>query len=198
MKYLLILCLFISGCASMETDRWTATPLDHSRTASLVAKYNNLSTIVVVPNGPQIGDKCPECNDPPGQCGVGSVGDGTVCVKCENCGGDGKIDEKDLNPQMKEEVFIPLKKENKEVVQKPQLTNEIFYYSRPGCSWCVKWENEVKQKLINSGWKVTPKLDLENPVPHFKMIISGVEKTHTGYMSVPQFTQYYNSVVKKK
>ena len=41
--------------------------------------------------GPKVGDVCPNCN------GTGKVGDGTVMVPCAVCGGDGRIDEEDLN-----------------------------------------------------------------------------------------------------
>jgi hypothetical protein len=198
MKYLLILCLLISGCSNIENEQWSTTALDHAVASSLVAKYNTLDSIKNVPSGPvepQIGDKCPECNDPPGQCGVGKVGDGRICVKCEKCDGDGKIDERDLNKELPKES-VPQQEEKKELGN--NLRNEIFMYTRKGCGWCTKWENEVKQKLVDKGWKVTPKEDKENAVPHFKMIISGVEKTHKGYMDIPQFTKYYNEVVKKK
>lgn len=42
------------------------------------------------------GDKCPDCNDPPGACGVGRVGDGRICQTCDRCKGDGIIHESDL------------------------------------------------------------------------------------------------------
>lgn len=45
---------------------------------------------------PKPGDKCPDCNDPPGACGVGKVGDGRICQTCDLCKGDGRIDESDL------------------------------------------------------------------------------------------------------
>jgi hypothetical protein len=194
MKYALILLLLITGCVTPENQEWSSSSLDHSVASALVAKYNTIDSGKNVPDGPvepQIGDKCPECNDPPGQCGVGKVGDGRICVKCEKCGGDGRIDEKDLNPDgQKPEQPAPQKEEKKELGQ--TLRNEIFMYTRSGCVWCTKWEREVLPKLKNQGWKITPVTDLRNGVPHFKMYISGVEKTHQGFMSVEQFTQYFN------
>jgi thioredoxin-related protein len=192
MRYILILFLFIGGCTTTTQEEWYPSSLDYAVTSSLVAKYNTLDSGKSVPDGPvepRVGDKCPECNNPPGQCGVGRVGDGRICVLCEKCGGDGRIDEKDLKPKTPEQP-APQKEEKKELGQ--TLRNEIFMYTRSGCSWCTKWEREVLPKLQSQGWKITKVNDTQNAVPHFKMYISGVEKTHRGFMPVSQFTQYFN------
>jgi len=193
MKYALILLLFIGGCATTTQEEWQPTPLDYAVTSSLVAKYNVLPTPTTIVRELKIGP-CDECNS------TGVLGDGVTKIKCPRCNGKGHIDqsdidrhnkEKDLNPDgQKPEQPAPQKEEKKELGQ--TLRNEIFMYTRSGCSWCTKWEREVLPKLKNQGWKITPVTDLRNGVPHFKMYISGVEKTHQGFMSVEEFTQYFN------
>jgi thioredoxin-related protein len=195
MKYILILLLFITGCGvTTQTQEWSGSPLDRSVASALVAKYNTIDSVKNVPSGPvapKIGDKCPDCD------GKGTVGDGTIKSKCNRCDGDGRIDEKDLNPDgQKPEQPAPQKEEKKDLGQ--TLRNEIIMYTGPRCIWCTKWKNEVKGKLQNAGWRITEVQETRSVgIPHFKMYISGVEKTHQGFMSVEQFTQYFNEVNNK-
>jgi hypothetical protein len=188
MRYLLIFCLLMAGCSGQPADQWTAMPLDLARSSSLVAKYNTISSSLVVPKGPQIGDQCPDCG------GTGVVGDTVVTFKCEKCDGDGRIDEKDLSRIVAEDS-APQKEEKKELGQ--SVRNEIIMYTNSGCYWCEKWKLEVEPKLKSKGWKITHLIDSQNPIPNFKMYISGVEVKHSGFMSVAQFNKYFNDVKKK-
>lgn len=198
-KLYLIFLLFLSGCIlEPGQEEWNPTSLDHARSTALVALYNTDNTSVVTPIGPQVGDKCENCN------GTGKVGDGRVSTICVVCGGNGVIDEKDLlapGDIESEPVVTPKPIVRPEPV-KAVLRNEIIMYTGPRCIWCTKWKNEVKYKLINSGWTVVEVQETRSiGIPHFEMYISGVRKTHSGYMSVAQFTQYFNEatgVVSKK
>lgn len=189
MRYLLIFCLLLSGCSGQPADQWDAMPLDLARSSSLVAKYNTLSSSVVVPKVPQIGDQCPDCG------GTGILGDGTIKLKCDKCDGDGRIDEKDLSSDMIANDSAPQKEEKKELGQ--LVRNEIIMYTNSGCYWCEKWKLEVEPKLKAKGWKITHVIDSQNPIPNFKMFLSGVEVKHSGFMSVAQFNKYFNDVKKK-
>lgn len=187
-NYIIIFLLLFSGCS--QEEKWEVNPFNHAIVSTLVAKYNTLDSTINIPSGPKVGDKCPECNDPPGSCGVGKVGDGRVCVLCERCGGNGIIDEENIKPSNGNNP-------EPEPTPQPQLRNEIIMYSRPNCIWCTRWEKEVMPKMIEAKWKVFKVNDNQNAVPHFEMYIKGVKKTHRGYMSVEQFKKYYDEVVKK-
>lgn len=97
-----LLLIFIAGCGEIKSIN-NPKPIDHAISSAIIAA-SNLETQQVIPNpnNPKVGDKCPQCNDPPGKCGVGKVGDGVTCQSCPMCRGDGKIDEKDLNNEIEE------------------------------------------------------------------------------------------------
>lgn len=109
MNRLIFFLLLFVGCTPPATQ-WDAGVEDHTRASALLAKYNALETSPspVTPNGPTVGSNCPECNDPPGGCGPGKVGDSVVCVPCGVCGGDGKIDENDVRSTEENEAIIKM------------------------------------------------------------------------------------------
>lgn len=106
--------LFFVGCGAKDGINWSPNETDHTRATALMAKYNVFGADLVTPgpspnpSGPKVGDKCPECNDPPAYkphgCGPGNVGDGTICFPCGVCKGDGKIDEGDASGEEYEKV----------------------------------------------------------------------------------------------
>lgn len=199
-NYIIIFLLLFSGCS--QEEKWEVNPFNHAVVSTLVAKHNTLSSAINIPFDPKVGDKCPECNDPPGSCGVGKVGDGRVCVVCEKCGGNGIINEENLKPSPTPQPApnpspAPTPNPKPEPAPQPQLRNEIIMYSRANCIWCDRWEKEVMPKMIEAKWKVFKVNDNQNAVPHFEMYIKGEKKTHRGYMSIEQFKKYYDEVIKK-
>lgn len=172
----LLLILFFAGCNAKTQTFTPAGPLNHAHAAALIAKYSSLvDAQPVTPDGPNVGDKCPQCNDPPGKCGVGKVGDGVVCDTCPLCKGDGKIDERDLQAEPQalklEETLEPTKVEPR---VSPEVTSDkkIVWYYKPACPPCEQWEREVYPIVIKNGWTVQKVLDQNNPVPHFEIQIS--------------------------
>lgn len=101
------------------------------------------------PVDPVAGDKCPDCNDPPGRCGVGKVGDGVQCDTCGRCNGDGRVDEADLTGQsVLEPVPDPATDTpaaQREVVL--HITTEFWK------GWPAKWNAETRPLFREQGWK---------------------------------------------
>jgi hypothetical protein len=172
----LLLILFFVGCNAKTQTVTPAGPLNHAHAAALITKYSSLvDAQPVTPDEPNVGDKCPQCNDPPGKCGVGKVGDGVVCDTCPLCKGDGKIDERDLQAEPQalklEETPKPTKVEPR---VSPEVTSDkkIVWYYKPACPPCEQWEREVYPIVIKNGWTVEKVLDQSNPVPNFEIQIS--------------------------
>jgi len=182
----LLLILFCVGCTTKTQTFTQAGPLNHAHATALIAKYSNLvATQPVTPDGPKVGDKCPQCNDPPGKCGVGKVGDGVVCDTCPLCKGDGKIDERDLQAEPQalklEETTKPTKVEPK--VSTPVASNKkITWYYRPACPPCEQWEREVLPTVIKNGWTVEKVLDNTNAVPNFEIQVSSKKYRYSRFL----------------
>ena len=89
--YFLILAPLLGGCMASDAD--VLTIADRSGLGAEVGYV--VTSGDVVPGGDdklKVGQVCPICN------GEGKVGDGRVFVDCHTCGGDGRIDERDLEP----------------------------------------------------------------------------------------------------
>jgi hypothetical protein len=91
---------------------------------------------------PVVGSKCPDCNDPPGACGVGKTGDGRTCNRCETCRGDGRIDEQDLRSELGQSVL--------------EVPKEITLHatSEQWKSWPIKWYSQSRPAFESQGWIV--------------------------------------------
>lgn len=105
---------------------------------------------------PKVGDRCRDCNDPPGACGVGRVGDGRDCDRCGSCGGDGRIDERDLTGDAGEPM--------------PMERSITLHMSHGSQGWGGKWWHEDRKKF--PGWIVSTDVQDEGviPAPYFTVI----------------------------
>ncbi len=187
---LLMLVLLCLGCTSKTQVTIQAKPIDHAHAAALIAKYSSLvPEQPVTPDEPKVGDKCPQCNNPPGKCGVGKIGDGVICDTCPMCKGDGKIDEQDLKSEVQgEPQALKLEPEPTKTPitiwssREPISTRKIVWYYRPACPPCEKWENEVFPVVKKNGWLVEKVEDGQRKVPHFEVIVAGKKYKHEGYL----------------
>lgn len=153
---------------------------EHAVAANLIAKYQTLTQSPDIgPVKPKVGDKCPQCNNPPGKCGVGKVGDGVICDICLECNGDGRIDEKDLNKNLQADEKTTNTK-----------NGTVTMYTSDGCVWCVKWEKEVMPKLMDANWKIEKVYVSSGSVPRFTVYANNKQYEHTGFMSVQKFNEY--------
>jgi hypothetical protein len=114
---------------------------------------------------PKIGDRCRDCNDPPGACGVGRVGDGRDCSRCGTCGGDGRIDEQDLTGDFGDEPLPPAR----------SIILRMSYGSQ---GWGADWWLKDSKSFSDAGWDVQTLIDTENvtPAPYF-IVVDGDAST---------------------
>lgn len=109
---------------------------------------------------PSVGDKCPDCNDPPGDCGRGKVGDGRDCSTCGKCNGDGRIDQKDLdNLSASGEIEVPVPDpvpdQDPEATPKRVDREIVLHWARTSpASWPAKWLMENEETFRKRGWIV--------------------------------------------
>jgi hypothetical protein len=185
-----LLFLFI-GCK--EKNNVEPTAEDYARAVAVIAKYNELMGIDIVRVEPKVGDKCVDCNDPPGSCGVGKVGDGVICVKCETCGGDGKMDDRDLSkdgPALEDNV-----EKTPTVGPAPGkvfINNEIVMLTRDDCYHCNVWKETVMKKFTDKGWVIKPVYyDGAVPVYQFKSK-TGKDLEHVGPISIETFNRMFH------
>lgn len=116
---------------------------------------------------PKVGDKCRDCNDPPGACGVGRVGDGATCDRCNSCGGDGRIDERDLTAELGDVGEVP---------PPVRLITLCMSYGSQG--WGSDWFLKESKKFTDTGWTVETLIKLEGviPAPYF-IVVDGQSST---------------------
>lgn len=107
---------------------------------------------------PKVGDRCRDCNDPPGACGVGRVGDGRDCDRCGSCGGDGRIDESDLAETA-----------GNETPAARTITLRMSYGSQ---GWGAEWWQAERKRFVDSGWAVKAAIEVDGVVdaPHFEVV----------------------------
>lgn len=173
---------FLIGCKEKNSIEPTAE--DYARAVAIIAKYNELNSIDVEIVMPQVGDKCADCNSPPGKCGIGKVGDGVTCLICETCGGDGNIDDKDLS----NDDPVAIEQSEKEKVF---VNNEIVMLTRDDCYYCNKWKTETMSKLTDKGWKVK-EVYYSGQVPVFQFKTrSGKQVEYTGEMTIDIFNKMF-------
>lgn len=113
---------------------------------------------------PKVGDRCRDCNDSPGACGVGRVGDGRDCSRCGTCGGDGRIDERDLITtedigDVGAEPLPPVR----------SITLNMSYGSQ---GWGSEWWLKDSKTFADSGWDVEALIKPEGviPAPYFVVV----------------------------
>lgn len=138
---------------------------------------------------PQVGDQCPQCNNPPGACGVGRVGDGRTCDPCRECGGDGRIDDRDLmmGPMPPEQTIpiepIPDPLPDAEPVAQDNETQptrkEIILHMTEATrrAWPSAWYSQDRESFQDAGWLVRAVMEPEEvtKVPFFDVIASDGE-----------------------
>ncbi|MEL7266289.1 MAG: hypothetical protein AAFN70_12265 [Planctomycetota bacterium] len=144
--------VLVAGCVHPATT----TPKDDYARERAVAEVVLASiTDVAAPSDELKIGKCPACNDPPGACGVGKTGDGRVCDRCLTCGGDGRIDQRDIDAiasQQQEytegsgESIVTLEAPKKIVLRVP---------NGGGCTWASDWFRDSRQAFTKTGWSVT-------------------------------------------
>ena len=111
---------------------------------------------------PKVGDRCRDCNDPPGACGVGRVGDGRDCNRCESCGGDGRIDERDLTGDVGDIESEPA----------PLVRSITLYMSHGSQGWGGDWWHNQRKTFVDGGWDVSTVVKDEGvlPAPYFEVV----------------------------
>ncbi len=132
----------LAGCSPSPDDTRDAFPWQH-RAMAEIAIVSTTADATPQPKPPQkVGERCKDCNDPPGDCGVGRVGDGTPsgCNRCQTCGADGRIDERDVAQLLGDSEQLPER----------SLTLRMSYGSQ---KWGSDWW-ETRQQFIDAGWDV--------------------------------------------
>jgi len=175
-RILIVFLIFVTGCNNTIEQKKSNNPkaMDHAISSVLIAKANTLSENIIIPNTPKVGDKCPQCNDPPGQCGVGKVGDGVICDKCLMCNGDGRIDQEDLSKEFIHGYIINMK-------------------SRDSCRWCIKWNKEVRPEIEKMGFVINT-INSNGSVPQFEIMKNDKKYKHVGFMSLDKFMEIQNKL----
>jgi hypothetical protein len=82
-RFMLVFVVAMAGCVATLPDDPTISADLAVETARAVMALRQ--EVPPPAPGPKPGDKCPNCE------GRGYVGDGTVKVKCQPCGGTGKV-----------------------------------------------------------------------------------------------------------
>lgn len=159
-KASILLCLILPGCSSVNpfTPRDIGYAKERAMAEIAIASVANGTEPTPV-NGPKVGEKCPDCNDPPGACGVGKVGDGRICVECRTCRGDGRIDEGDVTGESVIEKEVP-----------KEVTLRVTSSTLKG--WPSQWYSDNRQKFVDEGWIVRLLLepDSASKVAYFDVV----------------------------
>lgn len=189
--YIILFCLLLSGCSSTKNNK--PEPIDHAISSALVSFSISFDqSAPFIPDAPKVGDLCPQCNNPPGKCGVGKVGDGVICDTCLECNGDGIIDEEDLNKIFSEDICNDeeckcevCECENCSLKNmQTENVNYITMYTSDGCVWCVKWEKEIQPQVEKMGIKVKKEKVNSGSVPRFELNLNNKKIKYTGYITL--------------
>jgi hypothetical protein len=150
---LLLSLVALGGCDSLSpvTNREIGYARERAMAEIAIAAVTSSQSPTPI-DGPKVGAKCPECNDPPGACGVGKVGDGRVCVTCRTCGGDGRIDQRDITGDLGPSVL------EREVPK--EVTLHMTMSTRQG--WPSSWYAQQHAAFTEAGWKVRVILEPES------------------------------------
>jgi len=188
----ILFCILFSGCLTSVSNN-TPKPIDHAISSSLISSlisFDNLD--LPTPNTPKVGDVCPQCNNPPGKCGVGKVGDGVICDTCPECNGDGIINKEDLDNKSSEDIYDDEKckcevSECENCTPKNMQADEnnyIIMYTSDGCSWCTKWEKEIQPLVEKMGIEVKKQKVTSGSTPRFDLRFSKEAVKYTGYITL--------------
>ncbi len=147
MRYALaviVLTLVVGGCSEGPLRPSLDTGYAKQRAMAEIA-IASVTADSAPDAGPSVGDKCPACNDPPGACGVGKVGDGRTCTPCQTCGADGRIDERDLSGSGIASSAGPAEPLG------------LVVYITPGTKsgWAMEWYNAQADAFRDRGWSVS-------------------------------------------
>ncbi|MEM1225973.1 MAG: hypothetical protein AAGJ40_09750 [Planctomycetota bacterium] len=167
---MLLVITFAAGCSASSPFAPRDIGFAKERAIAEIAIIASTMASDVVPSGPKVGDKCPDCNDPVGACGVGRTGDGRTCDRCGLCNGDGKIDEQDLSgePVVVEEPIVepvpdpePDALPDAEPVEVPkEITLHVPMSKRTG--WASSWFANDREDFEKRGWEVCLVLQSDN------------------------------------
>lgn len=172
--------LAIAGCVapSLPEPGQDSFPWQHRAMAEIAIVSVTAGTPDAKP-GPTVGGKCPDCNDPPGACGVGRVGDGRTCSKCNRCDGDGRIDDRDLRSlgDAGESTDPPAK----------TITLRL---SDDAQAWAPQWHAEQKQAVVDDGWTVRVEIEPDGAIaaPYF-VVVDGDWSTEFHEPLTPELLQ---------
>lgn len=150
---LIIACVSLAGCSDLLgiTDKPRPYPWKQ-RIVAEIALASIQTSPTPAPDEVKVGDKCPDCNDPPGACGVGRVGDGRVCDRCTRCQGDGRIDDADLRSDAGQSVV----EVQKEIVLHVTRSTQK--------AWANDWYTNERKAFEEAGWFVRFILEPDNSI----------------------------------
>lgn len=84
------------------------------------------------------------------------------------------------------------------IKDKPDLTSEIIFTSRPNCSPCKSFERDCVSSLRKAGWRVTRALPDRRATPSFDVRLNGsIVASKTGYRNRKTFFAWVRSVLEK-
>lgn len=146
---LLLICLL--GCGGVISTPEYVFQAEADATAALAMAADPVLPGDDTPapdDKPKPGDKCSVCN------GTGQVGDGRIMKRCDTCGGDGRIDERDLRTETTGDE-VPLPPVAVEPVQQvKRITLHVTKDTAAG--WPQDWWRGDRLRLIEQGFEVVP------------------------------------------
>lgn len=134
------------------------------------------------PDQPKPGDQCRSCK------GRGKVGDGRVMRNCRTCGGDGRIDERDIRSEdpvarVSEVLNRIAEIPENPVIKQPSVndlrTVTIYLNNRNFGGWPKQWWLEERPKLVAAGFSVHDSRDWEDDsdTPAYTITVRGDRET---------------------
>lgn len=144
-SFVAVLLALLPACGSPLSPQRDQYPW-MERVVAEIALVTAGDTDVAPRPEPKVGDKCPDCNDPPGACGVGRVGDGRDCRTCLRCNGDGRIDQRDIVDDLGTVG---------EQVQAVAEQAIVLHLSEGNRAWSTEWWASERQQFTGAGWSVS-------------------------------------------
>lgn len=156
----------LPGCHSVTSQPKSTYPWKYRAMAEIALATAGADTLPAPKPAPKVGDKCPECNNPPGDCGVGRVGDGRICKVCLTCNGDGRIDDRDL-------------KADGETGEVAVFDKEIILHMTRATqkAWATDWWKNAEPLFTEHGWICRAVLEPDNAtaVSYFDVVLPSGE-----------------------
>jgi hypothetical protein len=157
---LIAACCSIAGCSGIPgvTEKTKPYPWKQ-RFVAEIALASLQTSPTPAPDDVKVGDRCPDCNDPPGDCGVGKTGDSQICDRCKRCQGDGRIDDADLRSdgsEPAEDLGESVVETQKEIVLHVTRSTQK--------AWANDWYNHKRQAFEDAGWFVRFILEPDNSI----------------------------------